>query len=93
MLLVIFGFRNRSTKIGDGQFHCPTCGVQRRYTLRAVRRWFTLFWVPLVPGKVSARVVTCDVCASVFQESVLTLLAPATTLWAPPSGPAGRSQN
>lgn len=100
----MWGFKNRLTKIGAGEFLCPVCRVQRSYTLSKLRRWFTLFWVPLVPGKVKAHVVKCDTCAATFDETVLggqpaspmvasAIGAPTTVPWAPPSSPPGYTNN
>lgn len=71
----MWGFKNRLTKIGEGQFQCPVCHVHGSYTVSKLRRWFTLFWIPLIPGKVRAHVVTCGTCASTFPETVLDMAA------------------
>src|SRR5215831_18584319 len=71
-MLIIFGFRGRGKTIATGEFHCPRCGVDRRYSHRTVRRWFTLFFIPLVPtgGEIGEH-VRCDTCQTCFNMSVL----------------------
>ena len=32
----------------QGAFHCPNCGGDRAYKLKIGRRWFTLFFVPVI---------------------------------------------
>src|SRR5262245_7497197 len=71
-MLIIFGFRGRGKTIATGDFHCPRCGVDRCYSHRTVRRWFTLFFIPIVPagGEVGEH-VRCDTCQTCFNTSVL----------------------
>ncbi len=69
-MLIIFGLRIRFRTIEVIQFFCPRCGGDRQGALRAARRWFTVFWVPLVPLKEVGRVVECGTCQSRFEPAV-----------------------
>ncbi|HEX3427113.1 MAG TPA: zinc-ribbon domain-containing protein [Acidimicrobiales bacterium] len=72
MFLIIWGFRNRASKVSEGQFFCPRCGADRSYVLQRIRRWFTLFWIPLFPtGSSKGEVVRCQTCNTAFRPDVL----------------------
>ena len=49
--MIIFGFSVFYIfgLIGRGQFHCPNCGGDRNYEHRTARRFFTLFFLPVIP--------------------------------------------
>lgn len=72
-MLLIWGWRARSKKLGEGTFHCPTCGADRQYTHQQARRWFTLFWLPLIPLKVLGEYIECATCKSTFTTEILNL--------------------
>ena len=73
-MLLIWGFKARLKTIGDGgTFHCPHCGVDRAYQFREARRWFTFFWIPIIPLKVLGTFVECTTCKSTYDERVLQL--------------------
>ena len=56
-MLLVFGVRYLYSLVATGTFHCPVCGLDRSYRLRAPRAWFHLFWIPLVPLRPGAPVV------------------------------------
>lgn len=56
---------------GSGVFHCPRCGGDRRYRLKVGRRWFTLFFLPVIPLNEGGRVVQCQTCRTRFDPEVL----------------------
>jgi hypothetical protein len=56
---------------GAGLFHCPRCGGDRDYRLKIGRRWFTLFFLPVIPLNEVARVVQCQTCKTRFDPAVL----------------------
>ena len=47
-MLIIFGLRVFYRTIAQGTFHCRRCGGDRQYRHRAGRRWFTLFFLPVI---------------------------------------------
>ncbi len=71
-LLVIFGMRVFYRMIGQGTFHCRRCGGDRRYRLRAGRRWFTLFFVPVIPLNKVGEHVQCTTCRTRYVTDVLS---------------------
>ncbi|MEQ1700375.1 MAG: zinc ribbon domain-containing protein [Ilumatobacteraceae bacterium] len=78
-MLLVWGFKILFKTIGEGQFHCPSCGCDRRYDHRQGRRWFTLFWIPIIPLKAAGMIVQCTVCKQQYNEKVLQLPTSAET--------------
>ena len=57
--------------IDTGQFYCPHCGGDREYEHRAGRRFFTLFFLPVIPLDKVGEVVRCRTCRTRFDPVVL----------------------
>lgn len=72
-MIFIWGLRVRAKLLGSGTFACPSCGADRTYSHKQARRWFTAFFIPLIPLKVIGEFVQCDTCKANFKPSVLAL--------------------
>lgn len=72
-MLLIFGLSVFFRTVSEGTFHCPQCGGDRGYRRRAGRRWFTLFFLPVIPLNRLGEAVECRTCRSRFSVSVLRL--------------------
>lgn len=72
-MFILFGIRVRLRTIEEGTFHCPHCGVDRIYRRRALRQWFTLFFIPVVPLRHIGEIVECTTCQERYDLSVLRL--------------------
>lgn len=72
MFFVIFGTKGVTSTRGSGDFHCPECGTKRSYRNRVVRRFFTLFFIPVIPLDEVGRYVECDGCDGTFRPEVLS---------------------
>jgi hypothetical protein len=59
--------------VGQGTFHCPNCGGDRPYKQKIGRRWFTLFFIPVIPLNKVAEVVQCGTCNTRYRTSVLSV--------------------
>jgi hypothetical protein len=71
-MLIIFGTRIRARAIASGEFFCQHCGADRNYVLQQLRRWFTLFFLPVLPmGKVLGEQVKCTTCGTAYRPEVL----------------------
>ncbi|MFG1999652.1 zinc-ribbon domain-containing protein [Spirillospora sp. NPDC048911] len=70
-MLLIFGLSVFFRTVSEGSFHCPQCGGDRNYRRRAGRRWFTLFFVPVIPLNRVGEAVECRTCRTRFGVSVL----------------------
>lgn len=70
-MLIVWGFKTLFKKIEDVQFHCPHCKADRAGTRRLARRWFTLFWAPVIPLKTQGEVIRCETCKKLYDVCVL----------------------
>ena len=72
-MLLIFGLSVFFRTVGQGDFHCPGCGGDRHYRQRVARRWFTLFFIPVIPLNRVGEVVECTTCRTRYNLDVLRL--------------------
>ena len=72
LYLIIFGTRGVTYSAAQGQFHCPECGTQRPYNHKRVRRFFTLYFIPLIPLDLLGEYIECGACEGTYKESVLS---------------------
>ncbi|MBX3312783.1 MAG: zinc ribbon domain-containing protein [Actinobacteria bacterium] len=70
-MLLIFGFKIRTKLLGTVAFFCPRCGGDRTAKRLVARRWFTLFFIPVIPLKEVGEVVECSTCGTTFAPTVL----------------------
>ncbi|MBG6088036.1 zinc-ribbon domain-containing protein [Actinomadura viridis] len=70
-MLLIFGLSVFFRTVSEGTFHCPRCGGDRAYRRRVGRRWFTLFFLPVIPFNQVGEVVECRTCRTRFDIAVL----------------------
>lgn len=70
-MFLIMGMKVKLKAIGSGTFHCPRCGGDRQYRRLEARRWFTVFFIPVIPLKHLGTVVQCDSCGGQFSEDAL----------------------
>lgn len=69
-LMLIFGFRVRFSKTGSVTFFCPSCGGDREGLRKTARRWFTLFFLPVIPLNTVGEVIECSTCRTQFRPEV-----------------------
>ena len=69
-MLIIFGFRINFRTTGTIEFFCPRCGGDRQGNQRSARRWFTIFWVPVIPLNQVGEVLECTTCHTRFEPAV-----------------------
>jgi len=69
--IIIYGTRGMTSTGGMGRFHCPACG-ESAYKHQKVRRWFTLFWIPMIPLDLAGEYVECGKCYGTFDLAVLS---------------------
>jgi zinc-ribbon family len=82
--LIIYGTRGIKYKHREGQFFCPACHEQQAYVHRRVRRFFTLYFIPLIPLTLAGEYIECQRCTGTFKLEVLQLPLPPL-----PPGPPG----
>ena len=71
MPFIIWGSRGITSTKGGGKFRCPQCGPCH-YTHKVVRRYFTLYWIPLFPLRTAVEYVECAICGEMYTEDVLS---------------------
>jgi tellurite resistance protein len=71
LYLIIFGTRGVTMTSAEGEFHCPDCG-RAGYRHRKVRRFFTLYFIPIIPLDVLGEYVECKQCQSTYKPAVLS---------------------
>jgi hypothetical protein len=76
--MVDFGTRQMESLLGAGVFHCPLCSAERDYFHKAVREWFTVNFIPVIPifiplipvGKRDEH-IECISCGGAYPMDVL----------------------
>lgn len=86
MFVIIWGIRAYFHTTGQGVFHCQRCGGDRHYRLRSGRRFFHLFYIPVIPLKKVGDIVECATCRTRYRVDVLTLPTAAQMQAALPAG-------
>jgi WD40 repeat protein len=74
--MIIFGWRTCESTTGSGTFQCPHCRTMQFYRHVTYRRWFTLYFLPVIPlGRVGEQ-VECQGCQCCFSPRVLEPTSP-----------------
>ena len=71
--MIIFGTRGVKSTIKSGNFNCPQCETSRPYRHRKVTRFFTLYFIPLIPLGSAGEYVECGHCKGTFIPRVLEM--------------------
>lgn len=69
--MIIFGTRGVTYSYNKGDFHCPSCGSQRPYNHKRVRRFFTLYFIPVLPLDLLGEYIECPNCRGTYRTEVL----------------------
>lgn len=70
-MLILFGLRSRTSTVGSGMFGCPNERGTRPYVHERARRWFTLFFIPVIPLGTQGEWVRCEGCGASYDPSIL----------------------
>lgn len=70
-MFIIFGTRGITSRVDSGSFHCPACGPQT-FVRKQVRRFFTLYFIPVLPLDRVGEYVECHGCRGTFEIAVLS---------------------
>jgi uncharacterized tellurite resistance protein B-like protein len=73
--MIFFGTRGLTLTGSSGNFLCPNCGKDQHYKRRRVRRFFTLYFVPIIPLDLLGEYIECTVCKNTYNDKVLELAA------------------
>lgn len=69
--MIIFGTRGLTTTPEKGTFYCPQCASTQPYNYKRVRRFFTLYFIPLIPLDKLGEYIECPTCQGTFDVSIL----------------------
>jgi len=69
--MIIFGTRGVKSTIKEGQFTCPQCANNQKYKHKKVTKFFTLYFIPLIPLGSAGEFVECQSCKGTFVSRVL----------------------
>ena len=69
--MIIFGTKGVTTTPEKGVFHCPSCGPGSSFRWRRVRRFFTLYFIPIIPLDRLGEYIECDHCQGTYDPQVL----------------------
>ncbi|MCD0453526.1 zinc-ribbon domain-containing protein [Actinocorallia sp. API 0066] len=70
-MVVLLGVSVCFRTVGEGMFHCPSCGGDRRYRRRAGRRYVSVFFLPVIPLARLGQTVECRSCRTRFNTGAL----------------------
>lgn len=75
--MIVIGSTGLIKTVDRGQFYCPQCDeVDLPYHEKTVRRWLTLYWIPVIPMSGHKPFVECDNCGGQFEMDVLEITPP-----------------
>jgi len=70
--MIIFGTRGLTLNKGKpGEFFCPGCNSRRTYQRKKVQRFFTLYFIPLIPLNIVQEFIQCQTCKQGYKPNVL----------------------
>jgi len=69
--VIIFGTRGVTYSAGNGEFFCPQCRTRTRYVHKRVRRFFTLYFIPVIPLNLHREFVECACCKGTYRMDAL----------------------
>lgn len=69
--MIIFGTRGVKSTLKEGTFHCPQCATQKNYKHKKVTKFFTLYFIPIIPLERLGDFVECQSCRGTFIAKVL----------------------
>jgi len=69
--MIIFGTRGVKSTLKSGNFHCPQCEQDKPFRHRKVTKFFTLYFIPLIPLGSAGEYVECGNCKGTFIPRVL----------------------
>jgi tellurite resistance protein len=71
--LIIVGEMNLTFKKRSGEFYCPSCEQPRVYVQKRVKRFLTLYFIPLIPLDTVNEFVECQNCRGSFTADSLDM--------------------
>lgn len=73
MCFIIQGSKGVTTHTGFGEFFCPVCQVRREYRRKKMRKFITLYFIPVIPSGKKTDYIQCGTCGNAFDPEVLNM--------------------
>ena len=73
MCFIVYGSRGITTTPDSGTFECPICQQRTCYKMKRVRKFGTLYYIPIMPEGILGEYIECDWCLNSFKLEVLEL--------------------
>ena len=67
-MFFLFGLRHKAKALGQIERPCSKCGRPTMHALVEVKRWFTLFFIPVIPLG-GSHAVRCNLCGLTLKGS------------------------
>ena len=65
-MLVIFGTKVIGKTLKSGTFVCPRCNMERTYLLKQNKKYFSVFFIPLIPLNNVGDTLECTFCKTAY---------------------------
>lgn len=69
--MIIWGSRGMQTRGESGEFNCPDCRSRQGYQRHKVERFFTLYFIPLIPLGTVHESIKCQGCNRHYVTDIL----------------------
>lgn len=69
--MIFFGTRGVKSTLKSGTFHCPQCETNESYKHIKVKKFFTLYFIPIIPLSDAGEYVECHKCKGTYIPKVL----------------------
>jgi hypothetical protein len=70
--MIIYGWTTLKSTKETGQFHCPQCRSSQGYHWKKANRFFTLYFIPLIPLGSAGEYIECLSCRGSYKTEVLS---------------------
>lgn len=74
--MIIFGLGHRAKTVAEGEFFCPHDHSRQAYKRKKAARYFSLFFIPLIPIQQLGEYVECQHCMHKYEVDVLNYTPP-----------------
>lgn len=71
VFFIIFGTRGVTWTKERGEFYCPQCNGQCDFAHKTVRRFFTLYFIPIIPLDLLGEYIECSRCQGTYHVDIL----------------------
>lgn len=68
--MIIWGSKGITRTTGDGTFNCPVCTSPQHFEQKRIRKFFTLYFIPLFPTSTLGEYVECRRCQGTFDPTI-----------------------